>query len=56
MTLRTRDWVPAQSEARVQSIAKRVGESRSVLARLDALVTENRDIHEKACFNLNPAT
>ena len=56
MTLKARNWVPAQSEARVQSIAADVGGSNSVLARLDALVSENRDIHEKACFNLNPAT
>ncbi|SMX40269.1 serine hydroxymethyltransferase [Octadecabacter ascidiaceicola] len=56
MGLAKRTWVPAGCETRVQSIADNVGSSASVLARLDALVTENRDIHEKACFNLNPAT
>lgn len=49
--------MPAGAEARVQDIAAHVStQSTSVLARLDALVGENRDIHEKACFNLNPAT
>ncbi|AKS47821.1 serine hydroxymethyltransferase [Octadecabacter temperatus] len=56
MSLQKRDWVPADCETRVQAIAKQVGSSNSVLERLDALVFENRDIHEKACFNLNPAT
>ena len=56
MTLKTRNWVPEGCEARVQKIAAQVGTSKDVLARLDALVIENRDIHEKACFNLNPAT
>jgi glycine hydroxymethyltransferase len=56
MGLVKRAWVPADCETRVQSISERVGSSRSVLARLDELVIENRDIHEKACFNLNPAT
>ncbi|MCF2871627.1 aminotransferase class I/II-fold pyridoxal phosphate-dependent enzyme [Octadecabacter sp. G9-8] len=56
MTLKTRGWVPENCEARVHSIASHVGSSGNVRARLDALVVENRDIHESACFNLNPAT
>ena len=56
MTLNTRNWVPAACEARVQDISNKVGASGDVLARLDELVVANRDIHEKACFNLNPAT
>lgn len=57
MALDKRHWVHAAAEARVQDIAAQVSiQSTSVLARLDALVVENRDIHEKACFNLNPAT
>lgn len=54
MTLAKRNWVPAGCEARVQDIAG--GLSGDVMARLDALVDLNRDIHEAACFNLNPAT
>lgn len=53
-----RDWVPAECEARVQSIARRTaGQSAAdVLAHLDALAAQNRQIHERDCFNLNPAT
>lgn len=54
--LAKRDWVPAGCEARVQDIAGAMGASADILGRLDTLVDENRDIHERACFNLNPAT
>ena len=56
--LEKRDWVPAGCEARVVDIA-RATEARSSAenaARLAALIEENRDIHERECFNLNPAT
>lgn len=56
MTLKTRGWVPENCETRVQDIAAQIGGSDSVRARLDELVMKNRDIHEAACFNLNPAT
>lgn len=56
MGLAKRNWVPAHCEARVQDITTGMGRSADVMARLDALVAENRDIHEHACFNLNPAT
>lgn len=56
MTLKTRGWVPENCETRVQDIAAQIGESHTVRARLDELVMKNRDIHEAACFNLNPAT
>lgn len=56
MGLEKRNWVPAECETRTQDIAKNVGASADVMARLDALVVENRAIHETACFNLNPAT
>ena len=58
MTLTKRDWVPPSCEARIQAIAAQTerAPSDAVRARLDALVVENRDIHEQACFNLNPAT
>lgn len=53
-----RDWVPADCEARVQEIAQQVlaAASDEVDARLDALIAINRDIHDRECFNLNPAT
>ena len=58
MTLTFRDWVPAPCEARVQSIASDTARQNSdaIFARLTDLATENRQIHEHDCFNLNPAT
>lgn len=57
MALDKRPWVPANSETRVSEIASYVQHpSADVRSRLDALVDQNRDIHERACFNLNPAT
>ena len=56
--LAKRNWVPEHCETRVQSIAQGTAALSSVdaNARLDALVAENRQIHERDCFNLNPAT
>jgi len=53
-----RDWVPQASEDYVLKVA---GETASqpldaIAARIDALATENRTIHERDCVNLNPAT
>lgn len=58
MTLSHRPWVPEHSEHLVQEIAHRVARrpSDQVLARIEDLAEANRDIHEKECFNLNPAT
>jgi glycine hydroxymethyltransferase len=58
MTLAGRNWVPDICEARVQSIAAETAAagSAALLARIEALAEENRRIHEKECFNLNPAT
>ena len=58
MTLQHRDWVPESSETLVQKLAaetRAVG-SADVLARIEALSARNREIHERECFNLNPAT
>ena len=57
-TLATRAWVPAGCEARVQAIAATTAQSAdaAVAARITALVETNRQIHERDCFNLNPAT
>ena len=56
--LSPRPWVPEQCEARVQDIATQttMATSDRVAERLDELVIENRQIHERDCFNLNPAT
>jgi len=58
MTLAQREWVPSPSETLVQKIAGETSTtpSAAVLARIEALAEENRRIHEKECFNLNPAT
>ena len=53
-----RPWVPAACEARVQDIAAATAarDTAATEARIDALVARNREIHERECFNLNPAT
>lgn len=58
MTIEPRHWVPDECELRVQEIAKTVERSSSVelFARIQQLAKRNREIHERECFNLNPAT
>ena len=58
MTVTYRDWVPTDCEKRVQGIATQIAMSTSdaVFVRIQNLVEQNRVIHEKECFNLNPAT
>lgn len=53
-----RNWVPAECEKRVRDIAMRTAgqTSADIAARIQALAEENREIHERECFNLNPAT
>jgi glycine hydroxymethyltransferase len=53
-----RDWVPGASEDYVLEIAASVaGQSLDATeSRIEALVAENRTIHERDCVNLNPAT
>ena len=57
MTIARRAWVPEKSETLVQSIAARTAAASSseVLDQIEALAARNRDIHERECFNLNPA-
>jgi glycine hydroxymethyltransferase len=57
MTLARRPWVPAPSEDLVQSIAQSIvgQDAATLLARIDALAEQNRQTHERDCFNLNPA-
>lgn len=56
--LAKRDWVPTHCEARVGEIVKglKTQSSAQIAERIQALAIENRDIHERECFNLNPAT
>jgi glycine hydroxymethyltransferase len=56
--LEKRHWVPAASEARVMEIAAQVAKASpaETASRIEALAAENRKIHERECFNLNPAT
>ena len=58
MQLERRKWVPEASENLVQELADKVSESSSkeLLKRLTFLADLNKIIHEKDCFNLNPAT
>ncbi len=57
MTLARRTWVPAACEDLVQSIAAPVAQqdATTLLARIEGLAERNRHIHERDCFNLNPA-
>ena len=58
MQLERRKWVPEVSENLVQDLADKVSKSssRELLERLTFLADLNKIIHEKDCFNLNPAT
>ncbi len=58
MQLERRKWVPEVSENLVQDLAQKVSASSSkeLLERLNFLADLNKIIHEKDCFNLNPAT
>jgi len=53
-----RPWVPEICELTVQGFATCTAgkSSGDVARRLDTLVARNRAIHERECFNLNPAT
>src|SRR3989442_222712 len=57
-TLVYRPWVPEPSEARVRTVAEAAANSTpaSLLAELNRLVAENRQIHDVDSINLNPAT
>jgi len=56
-SLQRRGWVPEASEHSVQELAdKASGSSASELsARIETLAEHGREIHERSCFNLNPA-
>ena len=53
-----RPWVPEGAERRVHTVAGAAAAAtpHGLLAELDRLVAENRQIHDVDCVNLNPAT
>ncbi|MCV0424297.1 MAG: aminotransferase class I/II-fold pyridoxal phosphate-dependent enzyme [Roseibium sp.] len=53
-----RPWLPQDVATRIDGIADNIRPMTSdqVTSRIDELVAENRAIHERDCFNLNPAT
>lgn len=55
--LSPRPWVPADCETHIQALAKHAEKpSTEVASRIDHLIADNRRIHERDCFNLNPAS
>ncbi len=57
-TLARRSWVPDALESYMQGIAAETAsaDAAAIADRIEALAGENRDIHERDCVNLNPAT
>lgn len=57
-SLAPRPWAPDASETLVRSIAGRTAaeSSDAVAARIEAAIRLNAAIHDRECFNLNPAT
>ncbi|MBU3000143.1 aminotransferase class I/II-fold pyridoxal phosphate-dependent enzyme [Roseovarius nubinhibens] len=58
MTLAPRSWVPEASDTLVQRLAAQThaANSAALETRITRLAEDNRHIHERDCFNLNPAT
>lgn len=59
MTAReSRPWLPEVASARIDDLTARfaTASSEAVASRIERLAEENRLIHERECFNLNPAT
>ena len=56
--LAPREWLPPSVATRIDAIARETAASASadIATRINRLVEENRCIHERDCFNLNPAT
>ncbi len=56
--LHRRNWVPGACEDHVQRLARATAGQgpEETAARIGALIRRNREIHERDCFNLNPAT
>lgn len=56
--LARRSWVPEISENLIQDIARfcAASDSRTIDEEITSLIERNREIHERDCINLNPAT
>ena len=55
--LAPRPWVPAACESFIQRVAAETSHaSRKVADRIETLIEQNLQIHDRDCFNLNPAT
>ena len=56
--LAARAWLPERSATLIDKIAGRTatGDSAEIASRITTLAAMNRRIHERECFNLNPAT
>ena len=56
--LARRNWVPAECEDYVLRLAGAAASqsAEAVEARVEALIEKNLEIHDRECFNLNPAT
>lgn len=55
--LSPRNWVPQTCETHIQRLAAEVAQpSASIAARIEQLIDRNQEIHDRDCFNLNPAT
>jgi glycine hydroxymethyltransferase len=54
----TSPWLPVSALARIDEITAATAalSSEGLASRIEALAEENRKIHERDCFNLNPAT
>lgn len=52
-----RPWVPVDCETQILSLAQQSSNpSKQISSRLGQLIEQNRQIHERDCFNLNPAS
>src|SRR3546814_4570328 len=56
-TLARRHWVPEHCESYIQELAQctALSPAQAIAHRVDELIDRNRAIHERECFNLNPA-
>lgn len=53
----SRSWLPAPASARIAEVLEQMPKTAAEIAdKIDALASRSRQIHERDCFNLNPAT